>query len=52
MSTSLKVVSMAAVFCASFSRSAMRFRSRVMRTRSSRPPAGRPGPALPLRPER
>ena len=40
MSTSLKVVSMAAVFCASFSRSAMRFRSRVILTRSSRP-AGR-----------
>src|SRR5215813_7020978 len=41
MSTSLKVVSMAAVFCACFSRSAMRFLRRVMRTRSSRAPAGR-----------
>ena len=36
MSTSLKVVSMAAVFCASLSRRAMVWRSRVMRTRSSR----------------
>src|SRR6516225_9479017 len=36
MSTSLKVVSMAAVFCASFRRRAMVWRSRVMRTRSSR----------------
>ena len=36
MSTSLKVVSMAAVFCASFKRRAMVWRSRVMRTRSSR----------------
>src|SRR5580692_10188904 len=36
MSTSLKVVSMAAVFCASFSRRAMVWRSRVIRTRSSR----------------
>ncbi len=43
MSTSLKVVSMAAVFCASFSRLAMVRRSRVILTRSSR--AGlRPGP--------
>ena len=38
MSTSLKVVSMAAVFCASFSRLAMVCRSRVIRTRSSRSP--------------
>src|SRR3954453_13548881 len=37
MSTSLNVVSMAALFCASFRRSAIRLRSRVMRTRSSRP---------------
>ena len=36
MSTSLKVVSIAAVFCASFSRRAMVWRSRVIRTRSSR----------------
>ena len=36
MSTSLKVVSMAAVFCASFSRRAIVWRSFVMRTRSSR----------------
>src|SRR5260370_279267 len=36
MSTSLKVVSIAAVFCASFSRSAMRLRSRVIFTRCSR----------------
>src|SRR6185437_15705628 len=36
MSTSLKVVSMAAVFCASLSRRAMVWRSRVMCTRSSR----------------
>ena len=36
MSTSLKVVSIAAVFCASFSRAAMVRRRRVMRTRSSR----------------
>ena len=36
MSTSLKVVSMAAVFCASFSRRAMVWRSRVIFTRSSR----------------
>ena len=36
MSTSLNVVSMAAVSCASFSRLAMVWRSRVMRTRSSR----------------
>src|SRR5262245_1368853 len=36
MSTSLKVVSMAAVVCASFSRRAMVWRRRVMRTRSSR----------------
>ena len=36
MSTSLKVVSMAAVFCASLRRRAMVWRSRVMRTRSSR----------------
>ena len=36
MSTSLNVVSIAAVFCASFSRRAMVWRSRVMRTRSSR----------------
>ncbi len=36
MSTSLKVVSMAAVFCASFRRRAMVWRSRVMCTRSSR----------------
>ena len=38
MSISLKVVSIAAVFCASFRRSAMRRRSRVMRTRVSRSP--------------
>ena len=44
MSTSLKVVSMAAVFCASFRRLAMVWRSRVMRTRSSRS-ARRRGPA-------
>src|SRR5437660_4686778 len=36
MSTSLKVVSMAAVFCASLSRRAMVWRRRLMRTRSSR----------------
>src|SRR6516165_2135025 len=36
MSTSLKVVSMAAVFCASFRRRAIVWRSRVIRTRSSR----------------
>ncbi len=36
MSTSLKVVSMAAVFCASLRRRAMVWRSRVIRTRSSR----------------
>src|SRR5215213_5510822 len=36
MSTSLKVVSMAAVFCASFRRRAMVWRSRVIFTRSSR----------------
>ena len=36
MSTSLKVVSMAAVFCASFNRRAMVWRSLVSRTRSSR----------------
>ena len=36
MSTSLKVVSIAAVFCASFSRRAMVWRSRVIFTRSSR----------------
>src|SRR5918993_238785 len=36
MSTSLNVVSMAAVFCASFRRRAMVWRSLVMRTRSSR----------------
>src|SRR4051812_16148883 len=36
MSTSLNVVSMAAVFCASFSRRAIVWRSLVMRTRSSR----------------
>ena len=40
MSTSLKVVSIAAVFCASFSRAATILRSRVIRTRSSRAPAG------------
>ena len=44
MSTSLKVVSMAAVFCASLRRLAMVRRSRVMRTRSSRSARGR-GPA-------
>ena len=42
MSTSLKVVSIAAVFCASLRRRAMVWRSRVMRTRSSR--AGRRAP--------
>ena len=36
MSTSLKVVSIAAVFCTSFSRRAMVWRSRVIFTRSSR----------------
>ena len=36
MSTSLNVVSMAAVFCASLRRRAMVWRRRVMRTRSSR----------------
>ena len=36
MSTSLKVVSIAAVFCASLSRRAMVWRNLVMRTRSSR----------------
>ena len=36
MSTSLNVVSIAAVFCASLRRRAMVWRSRVMRTRSSR----------------
>ncbi len=36
MSTSLKVVSMAAVFCASLRRRAMVWRSRVIFTRSSR----------------
>ena len=44
MSTSLKVVSMAAVFCACFRRSAMRLRRRVMRTRSSRAPVWRGRP--------
>jgi hypothetical protein len=44
MSTSLKVVSMAAVFCASLRRAAIVRRSRVMRTRSSRSARGR-GPA-------
>ena len=44
MSTSLKVVSMAAVFCASLRRLAMVRRSRVMRTRSSRSARER-GPA-------
>ena len=44
MSTSLKVVSMAAVFCASLRRLAMVRRSRVMRTRSSRSARDR-GPA-------
>ncbi len=38
MSISLKVVSIAAAFCAAFSRSAMRRRSRVIRTRTSRSP--------------
>ena len=37
MSTSLKVVSMAAMFCASLRRRAMVWRSRDIRTRSSRP---------------
>ena len=41
MSTSLKVVSMAAAFWASFSRRAMVWRRRVIRTRSSRSPAAR-----------
>ena len=36
MSTSLKVVSIAAVFCASLRRRAMVWRSRVIGTRSSR----------------
>ncbi len=36
MSTSLKVVSIAAVFCTSFRRRAMVWRSRVIFTRSSR----------------
>ncbi len=36
MSTSLKVVSMAAVFCASLRRRAMVWRSRVIGTRCSR----------------
>ena len=47
MSTSLKVVSIAAVFCASFSRAATILRRRVIRTRSSRAPdgAGWPEPA-------
>ena len=36
MSTSLKVVSIAAVFCTSFKRRAMVWRSRVIFTRSSR----------------
>jgi hypothetical protein len=44
MSTSLKVVSMAAVFCASLRRLAMVRRSRVIFTRSSRSARGR-GPA-------
>ena len=43
MSTSLKVVSMAAVFCASFSRRAMVWRRRVIRTRCSRSPVWREG---------
>src|SRR5688500_6878286 len=43
MSTSLNVVSMAAWFCASLRRRAMVWRSRVMRTRSSR--ASSSGPA-------
>ena len=52
MSTSLKVVSMAAVFCASFRRRAMVWRSLVMRTRSSRAaswPARARGGAEPAR---
>src|ERR1700748_1202283 len=44
MSTSLKVVSMAAVFCASFRRRATVWRRRVIFTRSSRSCTGR-GPA-------
>src|SRR5688500_14402936 len=44
LSTSLKVVSMAAVFCASLSRLAMGRRRRVVRTRSSRSARAR-GPA-------
>ncbi len=40
MSTSLKVVSMAAVFCASLRRRAIVWRSFVMRTRSSRASLG------------
>ena len=43
MSTSLKVVSMAAVFWASFSRAAMVRRRRVIFTRSSRPRRARAG---------
>ena len=43
MSTSLKVVSMAAVFCASFSRAAMVRRRRVIFTRSSPAAGGRGG---------
>ena len=43
MSTSLKVVSMAAVFWASFRRRAMAWRSRVIFTRSSRGSSGRGG---------
>src|SRR5271166_1119654 len=43
MSTSLKVVNIAAVFCASFRRAAMVRRRRVMRTRSSRGSASRGG---------
>ncbi len=42
-STSLKVVSMAAVFCASFSRRAMVWRSRVIFTRFSRAPSSAEG---------
>ena len=41
MSTSLKVVSMAAAFCASLRRRAIVWRSLVMRTRSSRRIVGR-----------
>src|SRR5712672_2759162 len=43
MSISLKVVSIAAVFCAAFRRSAIRLLKRLMRARTSRSPETGPG---------